>query len=177
MRTLLLALLTMLAGCGDLLSVHPLAAKGVMDGTLTGEWICAEKDCKGSVLVRPEEGYYDIIWIPGEADGEPLRLQGRMVKIGTRMVLDLVTAKRADLAIPGHFFMLLEKSGAGVKFHWLDSDWLRKQAAGPDGVPHLMVDNKPILTGGGAGLQAFLLKFGLDPKATAGSMAFRRVKE
>jgi hypothetical protein len=40
-----------------------------------------------------------------------------------------------------------------------------------------MVDNKPILTGGGAGLQAFLLKFGLDPKATAGSMAFRRVKE
>jgi len=173
MRTLLLALLTMLAGCGDLLSVHPLAAKGVMDGTLTGEWICAEKDCKGSVLVRPEEGYYDIIWIPGEADGEPLRLQGRMVKIGTRMVLDLVTAKRADLAIPGHFFMLLEKSGAGVKFHWLDSDWLRKQAAG---TTNLMVDSQPILTGDSATLQAFLLRFGLDPKATAGSMAFRRVK-
>lgn len=174
MRTLLLALLTMLAGCGDLLSVHPLAATGVMDGTLTGEWICAEKDCKGSVLVRPEEGYYDIIWIPGEADGEPLRLQGRMVKIGTRHVLDLVTAKRADLAIPGHFFMLLERSGEGVKFHWLDSDWLRKQALG---TPHLMVDNKPILTGDSATLQAFLLRFGLDPKATAGSMAFRRVKE
>ncbi len=174
MRTLLLALLTMLAGCGDLLSVHPLAATGVMDGTLTGEWICAEKDCKGSVLVRPEEGYYDIIWIPGEADGEPMRLQGRMVKIGTRQVLDLVTAKRADLAIPGHFFMLLEKSGEGVKFHWLDSDWLRKQAVGTS---HLMVDNKPILTGDSATLQAFLLRFGLDPKATAGSMAFRRIKE
>ena len=174
MRTLLLALLTMLAGCGDLLSVHPLATTGVMDGTLTGEWICAEKDCKGSVLVRPEEGYYDIIWIPGEADGEPLRLQGRMVKIGTRQVLDLVTAKRADLAIPGHFFMLLEKSGEGVKFHWLDSDWLRKQAVGTS---HLMVDNKPILTGDSATLQAFLLRFGLDPKATAGSMAFRRIKE
>ena len=177
MRTLLLALLTMLAGCGDLLSVHPLAATGVMDGSLTGEWMCMEKDCRGSVLVRPEEGYYDIIWIPGEADAEPLRLQGRMVKIGTRWVLDLVTAKRADLTIPGHFFLLLERSGEGVKFHWLDSDWLRKQAAGADGVAHLMVDNKPILTGGSAGLQAFLLRFGLDPKATAGSMAFRRAKE
>ena len=177
MRTLLLALLLILPGCGDLLSVHPLASTGVMDGSLPGEWLCAEKDCKGSVLVRAEEGYYDIIWIPGEADGEPLRLQGRLVKIGSRFVMDLVTAKRADLAIPGHFFMLLEKSGEGLKFHWLDSDWLRKQAAGPEGVAHLMVDDKPILTGGSAALQAFLLKFGLDPKATAGNMVFRRVKE
>ena len=40
-----------------------------------------------------------------------------------------------------------------------------------------MVDGKPILTGDSATLQAFLLRFGLDPKATAGSMAFRRVKE
>lgn len=26
------------------------------------------------------------------------------------------------LVIPGHFFMLVEKTSAGVTFHWLDSE-------------------------------------------------------
>ena len=38
-------------------------------------------------------------------DDEALRLRGQLVRVGNRVVLDLVTAKRADMSIPGHFFL------------------------------------------------------------------------
>ena len=55
MRRLLAVLpLLLLAACGDLLSIHPLAtpATTVFDASILGQWQCADKDCKGMALVR-----------------------------------------------------------------------------------------------------------------------------
>ncbi|MBI5281591.1 MAG: hypothetical protein HY858_07925 [Candidatus Solibacter usitatus] len=170
-----------LAGCGDLLSVHPLATAEttVFDASLTGEWACADKDCKGTALIRAasvEKKEYDIVWIPGDADEEALRLKGKLVKVGERVVFDLVSTKKQELAVAGHFFMLVEKTSDGVKFHWLDSEWLRNRVAWQNALAHTMVGDKPVITAGSAEMNAFLAKAGLDGKAVSDSLAFRRVK-
>ena len=176
----LFALLLLLPGCGDLLSVQPLAtpATQIFDKSLIGQWTCVDKDCKGTVLIRPNptpKDSYDIVWIPGEADGEALRLTGQLVKVGNRAVFDLVAVKREPLTVPGHFFLLVEKSPASVAFHWLDSEWLRGKLTGPNAPAHAMAGDKPVLTADSARINAFLAEFGLDPKAKSGTMTFKRL--
>ena len=117
---------------------------------------------------------YDIVWLPGE--GEALRLKGQLVKVGDRLVFDLIVVQQTTLAIPAHFFMLVEKTADGVKFHWLDSDWLRDRVMSKDALAHAMVDDKPVITAGSAEINAFLAKFGLDAQAASGSLLFKRVK-
>jgi hypothetical protein len=184
MRALLFAfvvtLILLLTACGDLLSVYPLATAetAVFDAGLIGEWSCAGKDCKGTALIRAGSAGnkdYDIVWIPGDADAEALRLKGQLVKVGDRLVFDLVTAKQPDLTVPGHFFMLVEKTSGGVKFHWLDSEWLRNRVMAQNALAHTMVGDKPVITAGSAEIGAFLLKFGLDAKAVSDSLVFKRV--
>lgn len=167
----------LLPACGDLLSVHPLAtpATTVFDASLLGEWQCAGKDCKGMVVLREGANRgYDIVWVPGEADGEPLRMQGRLVKVGSREVMDVIAIRDRTFSVPGHFFLLMQRTGDGVRFQWLDSEWLRNQAAAPGVVAHAMVDDKPVLTAEGGALQTFLAKYGLDVRAVSGTMDFRR---
>lgn len=170
-RWLVAALLVVMPGCGDLLSVYP-AGEGVRESWLDGRWECADKDCKGTAYVRAGAGAdYDVVWAPGEADEEATRFRGRLVKIGGRLVLDLATAKRADFGIPGHFFLLVERGEGGLlKLHWLDSEWLREQARG---TAHIVVDKQPVLTGDAG---AFLTKFGLDGRAVSGTISFKAAR-
>ncbi len=183
MRALLFVLamvfMLLLSGCTDLLSVHPLATAetAVFDAGLTGEWSCADQDSTGVALIRAgsaQKKDYDIVWLPDE--GEALRLKGQLVKVGDRLVFDLIAVKQTDLAVPAHFFMLVEKTADGVKFHWLDSEWLRSRVISPDALAHAMVDGKPVITAGSAEINAFLAKFGLDPQAVSGSLSFKPVK-
>ena len=174
-----MAVMLLLAGCGDLLSVYPLATPetAVFDAGLTGEWACADKDCSDVALIRAgstQKKDYDVVWIPDK--GETLRLKGQLAKVSTRLVFDLVAVKETDLAIPAHFFLLVEKTADGVKFHWLDSDWLRSQVTARNGLAHVMEDDKPVITAGSAEINAFLAKFGLDARAVSGSMSFKPVK-
>jgi hypothetical protein len=175
------AVLLLLTGCTDLLSVHPLATAetAVFDESLTGEWACADKDCKGSVLIRAGSAAnkdYDIIWIPGEDDDEPLRLKGQLVKVGDRLVFDLVTTRRPDMAVPGHFFMLVDKTAGTAKFHWLDSEWLRNQVISRKSLPYTMVNDKPVIRAGSAEINAFLAQYGLDARAVSDTLSFKRAK-
>jgi hypothetical protein len=185
MRALLfifaMLLMLLLSGCCDLLSVQPLATAEttVFDAGLTGEWSCADTNCKRvGLLIRAgstEKKDYDILWIPEDSE-EVLRLKGQLVKVGDRLVFDLITRIRPDLMLPAHFFLLVEKTEDGVKFYWLDSKWLRDRVMSKDGLAHAMVDDKPVITAGSAEINAFLAKFGLDPQAVSDSLSFKRVK-
>lgn len=46
----LVVLLTLMPGCADLLSVHPLTTAETLtfDESLVGKWECAAKDCQGT---------------------------------------------------------------------------------------------------------------------------------
>ncbi len=192
MRALLIVLamvlMLLLSGCSDLLSVHPLATAetAVFDATLTGEWSCGDEakkggldrsDVQGVALIRAgsaEKKDYDIVWLPDA--GEALRLKGQLVKVGDRLVFDLIAVKETSLAVRAHFFMLVEKTADGVKFHWLDSEWLQSRVTSSDALAHVMLDGKPVITAGSAEISAFLAKIGLDPQAVSSSLYFKPVK-
>ena len=70
----------------------------------------------------------------------------------------------------------MDKTADGVKFQWLDSDWLRSRVISQNGLAHVMVDDKPVITAGSSEINAFLAKFGLDAKAVSGSLSFKLVK-
>jgi hypothetical protein len=178
---LAIVFMLLLSGCTDLLSVNPLATAetAVFDAGLTGEWSCADQDCEGVALIRAgsaQKKDYDIVWLPRNADDDVLHLKGQLVKVGDRLVFDLIAVKQTSLAVPAHFFMLVEKTADGVKFHWLDSDWLRSRVIPQNALPHAMVGDKPVITAGSAEINAFLAKFGLDPQAVSGSLSFKRRK-
>ena len=185
MKTLLfvfaMVVMLLLSGCGDLFSVQPLATAEtvVFDAGLTGDWSCATEDC--TALIRPgsdQKKEYDIVWVPGGADEEVLRLKGQLVRVGDRLVMDLTTAKWPDLTLPEHFFMLVEKTASGVNFHWLDSKWLRSRVASQTGLPFMeLPKNALLITGGSTEIRAFLAKFGLDPQAVSDTISLKRVKE
>lgn len=186
MRTLLfvpaMVLLLLLSGCIDLLSVNPLATAetAVFDAGLTGEWLCADQVCDGmAVIIRAgstENKDYDTLWNPWGADLEVLHLKGQLVQVGDRLVFDLVAARQTDLAVPAHFFMLVDKTADGVRFSFLDSDWLQSQVISQYALAHAMVDGKPVITAGSEEISAFLARFGLDPRAVSHSLWLKPVK-
>jgi hypothetical protein len=176
-----MVLMLLLPGCTDLLSVHPLATSetAAFDATLLGQWSHSDDDGVTVAWIRPGSPGakdYDILWVPAKPDESPLRLKGRLVKIGGRRVFDLVKTERPDMAVPGHFFMLVETNADELKLHWLDSEWLRNQAVQPGGPAHVMVDSKPVITAGSKELAAFMEKHCLDPKAVSDSITLKRVR-
>ena len=116
---IVVASILLLSGCSDLFSVQPLATAEttVFEPRLLGEWSSTSsggsdadgRNLNGLVLFRAGEAgkkEYDITWIPNQ--GEALRLRGQLVKVGDRLILDLLAMKESNWGIPGHFFMLME---------------------------------------------------------------------
>ncbi len=122
------------SGCSELFSVQPLATAEttVFDSALLGVWSSEggseTRDLHGSLFIRagaPEQKEYDIVWIPTQ--GEAPRLSGKLVRVGDRLISDLLAVKEDYWGVPEPFFMLLERSADELRFHWLDSDWLREK--------------------------------------------------
>jgi hypothetical protein len=175
-----LGLLLALSGCLDLMSVHPLAAGEALafDAGLAGEWTAVEEAKAMAVVRAGAEGRkeYDIIWIPGEPDEAPLRLTGRLARVGGRFVLDLVKSERPDMGVAGHFFFLYERQGDALKLRWLDTEWLRGEVTRTGGPEHVLAGGKPVITAGSAALAAFFARTVNDPRAAGDSLDFRRAR-
>jgi len=177
----LMALLLALSGCTDLLSVHPAGTveTAVFDASFAGQWFHTDEDGVTVAWIRPGAPAakdYDILWIPAKPDEAPLRLNGRLVNIGGRLIFDLVKTERPEMGVSGHFFMLVERKGDELRLGWLDSEWLRGRVTQAGGPAHLLLDSKPVITAGPAETLAFLGKYALDPKAVSDWIALKRPK-
>jgi hypothetical protein len=180
-RWLVLALVLMLTGCTDLLSVHPLSLPGdlAFEATLIGEWVNVDEAGTATAMIRASAAQarvYDILWIPPEPDEDSLRLQGRLVRIGDKLIFDLVKAERPEMGVSGHFFMLVEKQGNELKLHWLDSEWLRERVMRSDKLAFVVVDGKPVITSPTPVVLEFMRAYGLDAKAFSSTITFTRAK-
>ncbi len=174
----------LLAGCSDLFSIQPLATPEttVFDSALLGVWSSKggseTRDLHGSLFIRAgaaEQKEYDIVWIPTQ--GEALRLSGQLVRVGDRLVFDLLAVKEGYWGVPGHFFMLLERSADEISFHWLDSDWLREKVMSANALTHAMFDGKPMIIADSAQINAFLARYGMDPQAASHTATLRQVRQ
>lgn len=180
-RIVTMASLVMLIGCVDLMSVHPLATNEttVMDTALVGEWVHSDEDGVTVAWIRqrsPSSKDYDIVWIPAKPDEAPLRLNGRLVRIGDRLIFDLAKTETQEMAVPGHFFMLVDKQPDQLRLGWLDSEWLRGRVVSQSKLTHIIFDGKPVVTAPSAELAAFLSEFGSDPKAVSDTITLKRAQ-
>lgn len=175
--TILLALagVLVLAGCDSpsLLSLDPAVTgqEAVFDATLLGTW---EAGQGGDLCIfrRGDGNAYTVTYV---SDGSSRKFEARLFQAGQARLLDLAPQDSDDFQIPGHTLIRVLASGGSLRWTFLDSEWLRQEAA--QQLPNRTRDNnKMLLTAPAASLRDFLAKYAADDKAHGDIEEWQRVQ-
>ena len=119
----------MLAGCESpaLVSMDPVAteANTVFDASLLGTWEISE----GGDLCILRRAHGDVYAITYVSDEGVRQFEGRLFLAGQARVMDLTPRDSDDFRVPAHALIRILSSGATLRWTYLDSAWLRQQAA------------------------------------------------
>jgi hypothetical protein len=170
------AAFAMLTGCESpapgLLSVEPVAtAKDTtIDAALLGTW--QEQGDKDLVaVIRPGDSRgYQISVLSGST---VTSFQAQLFRVKDAEFLDLAPADDSDFRIPGHAILRLWIDGPALKWAFLDSDWLKQQAAA---LATHASDGKMQVFSPTAKVRAFVEANGADDKAYGQVAAWERVQ-
>ena len=153
-----------LAGCDSpaLISLDPAVTdeEAVFDSTLLGTW---ETGLGGDLCIfRHGDGNaYTVTYV---SDGTSRSFDARLFQAGPARLLDLSPQGSDDYQVPGHALVRILASSENLRWTFLDSDWLRQQAARE--LPNRARDNnKMLLTAPAATLRDFLAKYAADDRA------------
>jgi hypothetical protein len=161
-----------------LLSLEAVATRenSVFDPALVGAWNAGD----AVIIVQAgEDKSYRIHWVSAEGTETPrfVRMEGRLAKIGAQRILDLSAAEPGSaFSIPCHVFVRVRPVKDGLKVQFVDSKWMREQAAS-SGLASFPWEGHPVLTGPPATVEAFLLKFGFDERALEDPIMLKPLKE
>ena len=136
-----LAGLSILTGCETpspgILSLNPIVTDKDtdIDASLVGTW---EPAADGDVLciIRLNGSHkYDIVLLGSDA---PVAFTASLVRVGDVSLLDVTPTDKGDFRIPGHAMVRIWPTGMGLRWAYLDSEWLQQAAAvlstqSPDG--------------------------------------------
>ena len=161
----LVAACALLAGCGDLLSLHALYTKAdqVFDPAIEGKW----------------ESTDNLMSVQRSGDQYELMLQGRSGDQATKFELHLVDIRGvhfADLEAAdqiGHMILRFRLTDGKLHVAFLDSEWLRQR------VPHDEADielgrKQAILTQRNPQLKNLVAKYALEDRAYDKEIVFAR---
>ncbi len=145
------------AGCGDLLSLHALAAPAqrVFDPAIEGTWENSDEQLR---VVRAGD-HYEITFHPKKQPSEDVRWEATLT--------DLNGVRFADLLAPdtvGHMFARVQVNAGELRLAFFDSEWLRAR------VPHEEADlqgarKQAVLTVSTAQLRRMLAKYSHEARA------------
>ena len=164
--TILLALVgnLVLAGCDNpaLISLDPAvsAQEAVFDSTLLGTW---EAGQGGDLCIfrRGDGNAYTVTYV---SDGSSRKFAALLFQAGQARLLDLSPQDSDEFQVAGHALIRILASSGSLRWSYLDSDWLRQQAA--QELPNRARDNnKMLLTAPPATLRDFLAKYAADDRA------------
>jgi hypothetical protein len=113
------------AGCSKVVSLQPLYTEGeaAPDVGLEGRW--AEVDGKSLCSVARTDDGLVLTYL---SDGDPAaRYRIRPVRIGESTFLDLTAENVPDLAISGHWFARVERSGNELLVSPIQAEWVESQ--------------------------------------------------
>jgi hypothetical protein len=161
--TVLVAGMFLLTGCGDLLSLEPLATKenAVFDSALPGTWTDNQDTL---CVVRAANPVYRIVWINAGDGGDETRLEGRLVKMGEERVLDVSGVDPGAFSVAAHVFLRARIATGSLELRFLDSEWLQKQVK-QSSLAWSPFEDHPVITAPTAQLATFLRQFGLKEEA------------
>ena len=166
-------------GCElDLMSLHPLytSANTVFDQALDGVWFHKDGDeIKTYRFERVEEsgvkGYH--IFVDDQKD--PYR--SRLVRLGSRLFLDVSSKEICDTCVRGHMFVRVDLSAGALRMATVDEKWMVGQL-GNNALPYELVrDGKEthrVIRASTQQLQAFFSANADNRKAFAEWIAMSR---
>ena len=166
-----------LAGCDNpaLLSLDPVVTdeEAVFDPTLLGTWAADQgKDTKDLCIFRRDgDSGYTITWVSG---GDARQFSARLFRVGEVSMMDLTPDGSDDFRIAGHALVRIWTGGGTLRWAYLDTEWLRKQAS--QLLPNKTDDKRMVLTVPGAAVRAFVAKYGIDDKAHGDATEWQRVQ-
>ena len=163
----------MTTGCTSLFSLNPAVTgkEAVTDATLAGTWQ-AEGDTDIVTIQQGQDREYEIAF-RSEKD-PPLKFRGDLMRVGDAAILDLNAKADAPFTIAPHFFVRVWPEGNTMRWAWLQTDWLKKQAAA---LPSQEIDKDTLLlTAPSAAVGQFLRTNGVDPRAHDEVTIFQRLK-
>jgi len=109
----------------SLLSLDPVGTEQdtAADPGLPGTW--ESPTGKGALcIIRPgDNNGYDISLLSG---GSPAGFQAQLFRVGPAEFLDVVPSDDNDFRVPGHTLARIWTAGGGLKWAFLDSDWLKQ---------------------------------------------------
>ena len=171
---LALAATLILTGCDNpaLLSLEPVATdqEAVFDPTLLGTW-GADHDKDLCIFRRDGDSGYAITYV---SDGSVRQFSARLFRVGESSMLDLTPDGTDGFQIAGHAVVRIWTKGGTLRWAYLDTEWLRKQAS--QLLPNRADDKRLVLTAPGAAVRAFVAKYGVDDKAHGDTTEWQRVQ-
>jgi hypothetical protein len=163
-----------LTGCDSpaLLSLDPVVTdqEAVFDPTLLGTW-GTNQDKDLCILRRNGDSGYAITYV---SDRSARQFVARLFRVGESSMLDLTPDGTDELQIAGHAVVRIWTKGGTLRWAYLDTEWLRKQAS--QLLPNRTDDKRLVLTAPGAAVRAFVAKYGVDDKAHGDIVEWQRVQ-
>jgi hypothetical protein len=171
---LALASALILIGCDSpaLLSLDPVATdqEAVFDPTLLGTW-GANPDTDLCIFRRNGDTGYAITYV---SDGNVRQFSARLFRVGEASMLDLTPEGSDDFQVAGHALVRIWTEGGTLRWTYLDTEWLRKQAS--QLLPNKTDDKRMVLIAPGAAVRAFVAKYGGDDQAHGDATEWQRVQ-
>jgi hypothetical protein len=153
-----------LAGCDSpaLMTLDPAVTdqEAMFDATLLGTWDAGQ----GGDLCIFRRGDGDLYTVTYVSDGSSRKFDARLFQAGRARLLDLSPQDSDDFQVPAHALIRILASSGSLRWTFLDSEWLRQQAAHE--LPNRARDSgKMLLTAPGGSLRDFLAKYAADDRA------------
>jgi len=156
-----------IAGCGDLLSLHPLYTEQdrVFDATLEGRW----EDKDSLLTVKRDGAAYEVTFQSKKSPKERQEYEMRLVDIAGVRMADLLPTN--DML--GHMFVKVRVSGGELGIAFFDSEWLRER------VPHENVrvargNQQAVLIVPTAKLRKLVTRYAARPQSFGDELVYRR---
>ena len=163
----MMGVVLVMAGCGDLLSVHALytVQDRVFDSALEGRW----QDNDTMLTVERAEGCYKVATQSKKGSAERREYEMHLVDIGGVRFADLLPAD----GYIGHLILKVRVTEGQLHFAFFDSEWLRQR------VPHETAevannDKLAVLTISTPELRKLAQTYGSEPKAFDEGATFHR---
>lgn len=166
---LALAGAVLLSGCSSLISLDPFVTedRAAGDPNLVGLWQGTGNSEKDLIAIRQSGSAYTIRYF-GDDKEMALGFDARLMRVGDAELLDIVSSSENAFTIPAHMAVRVWTEGGGLKWVFLDSDWLKDKAKQTLGTQ--ASGDRTLITTKGAAVVEFLKKFGADEKAYSGDM-------
>ena len=149
-----------MTGCSTFVSLNPFVSdqQAATDPALIGTW---HGDDDTLFVIRQEGSVYTIRYL-GD-DSTAVKLEARLMIVGNAKFLDLVSKNDDAFQIPAHLLVRVWTGDKTLRWAFLDSDWLKEQAAKQ--LPVQALEKRTLATASSEAMHAFLLKNAGDDRA------------